>query len=169
MAPDIPQIVNVVNLYAVALDAQRYAMFDQVFTASVQVDFGGGVVLSDRATLVSAFQAIHAAFSATQHATSGHVVSFGHNEAKCLSYVHARFRRVIDGTDCLFDSTGWYDDRLVESGEGWRIAHRVSRMVSWTGDIRVMQAMGDAPAEFQLMSLAAEAGKGHIGFFGGSA
>lgn len=161
----IPDIVNVVNLYAAALDSQRYGLFEQVFTTDAQVDFGGGVGFPDRATLITAFDAIHAAFSATQHATSGHVVTFDDGGARCLSYVHARFRRVIDGTDCLFDSTGWYDDRLVETPEGWRIAHRASRMVSWTGDIRVMQAMGQAPADFPLASLFVEAREGRVAFF----
>lgn len=165
MGKSIADVVNVVNLYAAALDSQRYGLFEQVFTEDAKVDFGGGVVFPDRATLMAAFDTIHAAFSATQHATSGHVVLFDAGGAKCFSYVHARFRRMIDGVDCLFDSTGWYDDRLVETADGWRIALRASRMVSWTGNIRVMQAMEEASADFPLASLFVEAREGRVGFF----
>lgn len=38
------KISGVVNLYAVALDSQRYEILDAVFTPDVTVDFGGGFV-----------------------------------------------------------------------------------------------------------------------------
>src|SRR5262249_3827458 len=155
----------VVNLYAVALDAHRYELFEQIFTPDIRIDFGGGAAWSDRKTLQDGFKAIHAVFSATQHIVSGHAILQSGEGAHCLSYVHARFLRPIEGKLAVFDSTGWYDDALVRTDEGWRIKDRVSRMVSATGDHRVMQAMPGVDTDFQLLSLAGEADAGRVGFF----
>lgn len=164
---DYSQIVNVVNLYAVAVDSHRYDLFDRVFTDDIRCDFGGGpgAAFTDRETLASTFQQIHAVFAATQHITSGHAIHLSGDRAHCFSYVSARFRREVEGAgDCLFTSTGWYDDTLVRTAEGWRIKDRTSRMVSYGGDIRVMQVMPGVDTNYQLLSLFEEAAKGEIKF-----
>lgn len=165
-AEDFSQIVNIVNLYAVATDSHRYDLFEQIFTPDVRLDFGAGAALDGLDTLMTAYRAIHAVFSATQHMTSGHVVRVEGNEAYCFSYVAGRFRRTLDGGEGLFESTGWYDDTLVRTPQGWRIRERISRMVSHAGDIRVMQAMPDVDTNYILTSLFDEADAGRIAFFG---
>lgn len=162
---DLASVTNVINLYAMALDSHRYDLFEAVFTDDVRCDFGGGAAWSDRASLVAAFEQIHAAFSAHQHMVTGHTIVIDDDRARCLSYVNARFRRVVDGKDALFDSTGWYDDRLVRTAAGWRIDDRISRMVTAAGDAGVMQAMPDVDTAFSLLSLADEAQAGRIRFF----
>lgn len=159
------EIANVINLYAVAVDAHRYDLFDQVFSQDVRCDFGGGAAFTDRQTLSAVFAQIHAVFDATQHMTSGHAISLDGDQAHCLSYVTGRFRREIDGTSCVFETSGWYDDMLVRLPEGWRIKDRSSRMLSYTGDIRVMQAMPGVDTNYPLLALSAEAQAGRIGFF----
>lgn len=159
---DLSQIVNVVNLYAVATDSHRYDLFERVFTPDVRIDFGGGAAWTSREQLMQGFKAIHAVFSATQHIVSGHTSIVDGDEAHCVSYVHARFLRDIP--DGVFDSTGWYDDQLVRTAEGWRIKDRVSRMVSATGNHRVMQAMPDVDTNFNLLSLFGEAAEGRVRF-----
>lgn len=161
----LAEIVNVINLYAVAVDAHRYDLFDQVFTQDVRCDFGGGAAFDDRQTLSSVFAQIHAVFDATQHMTSGHAIRLDGDRAHCLSYVTGRFRRQIDGASCVFETSGWYDDMLVHTSEGWRVKERASRMVSYTGDIRVMQAMPGVDTNYTLLALFAEAQAGRIGFF----
>lgn len=162
---DLIQITNVLNLYAVALDSHRYDLFEKVFTPDVRIDFGGGAAWTSRAALESGFKAIHAVFAATQHIVSGHAIEVDGDRARSLSYVNARFMRDIDGKRAVFDSTGWYDDALIRTPEGWRIKDRVSRMVSATGEHRVMQAMPDVDTDFKLKSLAAEAEAGRVAFF----
>ncbi|PEQ13787.1 hypothetical protein B2G71_05600 [Novosphingobium sp. PC22D] len=163
-ADDISQIVNVVNLYAVATDSRRYELFRQVFTDTVHLDFGAGAAIDGLDTLISAYQDIHAGFSATQHMTSGHTVQVEGDEARAFSYVSARFRRELDDGEGLFTSTGWYDDVLVRTWHGWRISERASRMVSYAGDHRVMQAMPGVDTNYVLASLFQEADAGNIGF-----
>ena len=38
------------------------------------------------------------------------------------------------GDNPLWDGTGWYDDALVRTVDGWRITRRVCRITWWTGN-----------------------------------
>ena len=71
---DTTNIIGVVNLYALAVDTQRWDWFDRVFTPDIEVDFGGPAVWRDLASLKTAFAAIHSPFASTQHLTTNHVV-----------------------------------------------------------------------------------------------
>ena len=166
MADDIASIINVTNLYAVAVDSHRYDLFARVFSEDIHCDFGGGpgAAFTDLATLQAVFKDIHAVFSATQHMVQGHAVTVDGDRAHCFSYVSARVRRGLEEGEGVFESTGWYDDVLVRKPEGWRIARRVSRMVTYGGDIRVMQAMPGVDTNYALLSLAEEAAAGRIAF-----
>lgn len=166
MADDIASIINVTNLYAVAVDSHRYDLFAQVFAEDIHCDFGGGpgAAFTDLATLQAVFKDIHAVFSATQHMVLGHTVTVNGDAAHCFSYVSARFRRGLEDGEGVFESTGWYDDVLVRTADGWRIRERVSRMVTYGGDIRVMQAMPGVDTNYVLLSLAEEAAGGRIKF-----
>jgi hypothetical protein len=163
-ADDFSQIVNLVNLYAVATDSHRYELFEDIFTEDIHLDFGAGAALDGLAMLMTAYRDIHAVFSATQHMTSGHTVKVDGDEARCFSYVQGRFRRMLEDGEGLFESTGWYDDILVRTPRGWRIKTRISRMVSYQGDLKVMQAMPDVDTNYVLSSLFEEADAGSIAF-----
>ena len=163
-AGDIAEIVNTLNLYAVALDSHRYGLFEQVFTEDVTVDFGAGAAFTGLKTLQAGFEMVHAGFASTQHITSGHVVCQEGQEAFAGSYVRAIFQRPVDGAKAVFDTTGWYDDILVRTPEGWRVRSWVSRMVSARGDAQVMQTIQGAPAKYDVFSLAGEADADRVDF-----
>lgn len=163
---DISGVINVVNLYAAALDTQQWALFDQVFTPDAETDFGGPAPWPDLASLKRDFAAIHAPFDATQHVTTNHQVVVDGDAAHCLSYVHGRFIRQIPDGGNMFESGGWYDDRLVRTAAGWRIRRRTCRMVWWSGEPRVLQTTPDVPVDPQLLSLKAEAAAGRIAWLG---
>jgi hypothetical protein len=62
----------------------------------------------------------------------------------------------------MFESTGWYDDRLVRTDQGWRIAQRVCRMVWWGGNPRVLETVEGVKVEHALNSLRSEARAGRL-------
>jgi len=161
-AAEIAAIVNVVNLYPVAVDTQSWQLFDHVFTEDAHVDFGAPAVWNDLPSLKAAFDMIHAPFAATQHATRGHHVAVDGDRATCLSYVLGRFIRDVPGGN-MFESAGWYDDALVRTAAGWRISRRVCRMLWWGGNPAVLQTSPDVPVEPVLDSLVAEGKAGRIG------
>jgi SnoaL-like domain len=159
-------VVNTINLYAMALDSRQWVLFDKVFTPDVTADFGGGASWSDLAAFKRDFEMIHTPFDATQHITSGHVVSIRADGARCLSYVHGFFMRAAADGGGLFESTGWYDDALVKTADGWRIKNRLCKMVRWSGNPKVMQMSPDMPFDPALSRLYVETSAGRVGFFG---
>lgn len=160
---DISAIVNLVNLYAVAVDTQEWRLLDRIFTEDATTDFGGGAAFAGLPTIKQAFAAIHEPFGATQHVTTNHQVVIDGSEASCLSYVHGRFIRDVGDGGNMFESTGWYDDKLVRTAGGWRIALRNCRTVWWGGNPAVLQTTPDVHVETALNSLRAEARAGRLG------
>jgi hypothetical protein len=161
-AGDIIDIINVINLYPVAVDTRQWDLFDRIFTPDVHTSFGGPAAWNDLAALKRDFAIVHAPFSATMHVTTNHQVLVKDDVATCLSYVHGRFIRQLPEGGSLFESAGWYDDALVRSAAGWRIRNRSCRTVWAAGNPVVLQTMPGITGEQKLDSLSAEAAAGHI-------
>jgi len=161
-AQDITAIVNVINLYPVAVDTQQWKLFDRVFTGDASTDFGGGAIFLGLGLIKQAFAAIHEPFEATQHITTNHQVVVDGDTASCLSYVHGRFIRQVPNGGNLFELTGWYDDQLVRGTDGWRIRIRNCRTVWWGGNPAVLQTTPDVHVETVLKSLRTEARTGNV-------
>ena len=162
---DALEVLGVVNLYALMVDSQQWDLFDQVFCPDVMADFGGGAVWNDRETFKRDFVAVHTPFEATQHVTTNHVIRVDGDRAHCVSYVHGRFIRTVEGGN-LFESTGWYDDLLIKTGDGWRIKERVCRSVWASGNSRVMETLPGISGEPALHSLKDEAAAGAVKLVG---
>lgn len=165
---EIAEIINVINLYPIAVDSLRWDLFDDVFTPDIHADFGGPARWDGLDALKEAFAMIHAPFHATQHATQGHHVRIDGERASCLSYVHGRFIRAVGNDapgsgDSLFASGGWYDDALVRTAAGWRISRRVCRSVWWEGNPKVMETAPGISFEAALDSLQVEVAAGRVG------
>jgi hypothetical protein len=154
---EIVEIINVINLYPVAVDAQRWELFDLIFTADAQTSFGGPAGWTDLASLKRDFAAIHEPFEATLHFTSNHQVVVDGDTASCISYVRGQFIRDVGEGGNMFESTGWYDDHLVRTPAGWRIRHRECRSVWAGGNPRVLNTQPGMTGEQQMDSLAREA------------
>jgi hypothetical protein len=159
-------VVDVINRYAFAVDTQRWELFDQIFTADVEADFGPGIHWRDLVSLKRDFIAIHSPFKSTQHVTTNHVIDVKGDTAHCVSYVHGHFFREVPGGN-MFESGGWYDDRLALTDAGWRISHRTCRMTWWGGNPKVLETMQGVKVEHALNSLREEAEGGRILFLKG--
>ena len=149
---DVGEVISVVNLYAIAVDTQRWHLLDRVFTADVEADFGGGHRWQNRDSLKRDFEMFHAGFLATLHTTTNHEAVVAGTRANCISYVHGRFFSQGSGGRTMTESGGWYDDELIREQDEWRISRRVCRVV-WTGA---------NSAEMELFSLRSEAEAGRI-------
>jgi hypothetical protein len=156
-------VINTINLYAFVVDSQQWDLFDQVFTDDVTADFGGGAVWQDLEAFKRDFIAIHTPFDSTQHITTNHVVRINGDEASAVTYVYGRFLRDVEGGN-LFESTGWYDDKLVRTDAGWRIKERVCRSVWSGGNPRVMETIPGMTGEGPTHALKTEAAGGEVAF-----
>ena len=158
------QIIQVVNLYGLAVDTQRWDLFDQVFTEHVDADFGPGVHWTDLARFKADFAAFHDPFDATQHVMTNHNVRVQGEVAHALTYGAWRLVRKAAVGGPLWDGTGWYDDELVLGHAGWRIRKRVCRVVWWTGNPRVKETLPGVVFEDIRDALRSEGAAGRLGF-----
>lgn len=167
MAIERDEIVDKLNLYALAVDTQRWDLFDRVFTEHCGVDFGTNSRWTERERFKADFAAYHAPFDATQHVMSNHQVSFEGEHAWSLVYGNWRLVRhaaSASGEGALWEGSGWYDDHWVRTHGGWRIQKRVCRVIWSTGNDRVRETMPGVTFGDANCSLRQEASESRIGF-----
>ena len=132
---DKAEIVEILNLYGFALDAHQWDLFDRIFTEDITADFGpAGATWSGLADFKRSFAEFHNRLDSHQHTMMGHLVHIDGDAAHAFSYgVWLLIREGAEGGP-NWQGTGWYDDELVRTSEGWRIQRRVCRLQSWTGN-----------------------------------
>ena len=157
-------IVEVINLYGLAMDTQRWHLFDRIFTEDCDADYGATSHWTDRASFKSDFGSFHELFDATQHAMTNHLVTVDGDTAAAHTYGSWRLVRHAAGDPPVWDGTGYYDDQLVRTTDGWRIAKRVCRVVFWTGNPKVQTPMEDIEFQLDLVSLKDEEKGGRLNF-----
>ena len=134
---DVPDIVALTHAYCWALDTHAWDELDDVFAPGATADLGGDCVGLD--AIKERVASVLLRLRASQHTVSTHQVRLEGDRATCRCYLHAQHVRDIDGVEAQFIVGGRYDDELVRTPAGWRIARR-SLAVIWThGDPRVLQ------------------------------
>ncbi len=161
---DHNDIIQKLNLYGFAVDAQSWDLFDQVFTDYVDADFGGSAQWSDLAQFKADFAAFHAPFDATQHVMTNHQVQVAGDIAHSFTYGAWRLIRHAAGDEPLWDGTGWYDDEWIRTQTSWRIKKRVCRVVWSTGNDRVKETIPGVAFEKVYDSLRDEGAAGRLSF-----
>lgn len=161
---DREEIVNKLNLYALAVDCQDWDLFDRIFVQHCEADYGSAAHWHDLASFKADFAAFHAAFDATQHIMANHQVEVVGDRAFSMTYGTWRLvRRAADG-DPLWDGSGWYDDEWVRAAGRWHIRKRVCRVIWHTGNDAVRQLGADTEFRDERTSLRHEAEAGRIMF-----
>jgi hypothetical protein len=161
---DITAIIQIVNLYGFAVDTQRWDLFDRIFTKDVEADFSATAHWTDLESFKRDFAAFHDPFDSTQHVMSSHLVHVEDDTAQAFTYGSWRLvRKAVDGAP-LWDGTGWYEDDLVRTAQGWRIRHRTCRIVWWTGDPFVNETIPGVKFELATTVLRREADAGRCRF-----
>ncbi len=133
------QIDDLLTRYTVAIDTKDWALLDSCFTPDARVDYtqsGGtkGAYPEVRQWLEKAL----APFPMTMHFISNTVVKFGkgNSEATARTYVlNPMGFQNPDGSLHLFTVGAYYNDVLVRTDEGWRIAERVEEQAFLDGSL----------------------------------
>jgi SnoaL-like domain len=94
---DIVAITQLVNLYGLAVDSQRWQLFDRIFAADVDADYGPTSRWTDREQFKSEFAAFHDPFDCTQYTMSTHVVHVDGDRAH--SFCNGSWRLVRNAAD----------------------------------------------------------------------
>jgi 3-phenylpropionate/cinnamic acid dioxygenase small subunit len=124
-------IAEVLVRYATSIDRRDWDLFRSCFASDCVADYG------DIGTWESADAITH--FMVTAHAGMGHTmhrisniaidVEGGGDRAVARCYLDGMLMAADGGTG--FNPVGFYDDELVKTLDGWRIAHRTFAMVTF--------------------------------------
>src|SRR4051812_19730286 len=128
MSDDRERIIDVLNLYGLAVDTRRWDLFDLIFTEDVVADYTNGYAngrhWTDLASFKVGFEAAHAPLHHTQHAMSNHLVRVRGETAVAFTYVNWRLVRRSDDGDDVQQGAACYDDSLRRVEDRWLIARR---------------------------------------------
>lgn len=127
------EIVDLINLYALAIDTKSWGWFDRVFTPNVVADFPGRRWIGLQ-QWTSDFAGFHEPFAATQHQMNVMRVTMRDNGLDVLTYGSWLLAPTLDGDRSThLRGQGWYEDRVVQTPDGWRISARTCRMIATEG------------------------------------
>jgi 3-phenylpropionate/cinnamic acid dioxygenase small subunit len=127
---DRQDISDLLVRYASGIDRRDWPLFRTVFAEDCQLDYGE----------IGAWNGIDAVaeFMEKVHATAGHTMHRLSNIAVTLDGGRAQARTYIDGLIMAagnrsgVNAIGFYDDEIVRTSEGWRIARRKYTQVRLT-------------------------------------
>lgn len=115
-------ITDVLLRYATGIDRRDWELFRTCFTADVVADYEG-IATWRGVDEITAFMAeVHAGMGHTLHSLSNMAIDVRGDTATARTYV--------DNTNMMPDgrsgthAIGYYDDELVRTDDGWRIARR---------------------------------------------
>ncbi len=110
--------------YATALDNRDWSLLEQCFVDDAKVTYLNSPPLEGREAVLEYCRTALARFELTQHMVSNVTVVLGDQTAEATSYVRAEHVMHRDDERCRWTLGGRYEDRLVQTGQGWRIAER---------------------------------------------
>ncbi len=127
---DRQQIIDLAIAYTWALDTKQLDELDQVFAEDAVGDLRG-VVCNGRDEIKARIGGAVLRLDATQHLVANHQVAVDGDRAthRC----HLQSQHVLAGCDGgeNYIVGGYYQDQLVRTADGWRIAHRLMQQ-TWT-------------------------------------
>ncbi len=131
-------IVDLTHAYCWALDTHQWDDLRQVFLPDAHAVLGGSDLLGIDA-IIARVQLALTPLDDSQHMVSTHQISVDGDRATSRCYLHAQHVRhgAVGGSNYIV--AGRYEDNLVRTTEGWRIADR-SLIVMWTeGNVEVVR------------------------------
>jgi hypothetical protein len=119
---DCQDISELLVRYATGIDRRDWPLFRTVFTDDCELDYGE----------IGAWQGVDAVteFMDKTHAMAGHTLHRLTNQAITVDGDHGSARTYIDAVIMFGDNQsgvnawGFYDDEVVRTADGWRIARR---------------------------------------------
>ncbi len=126
LAADVTEIIQVTNRYCFAIDAHEWdTLRTSVFLPDAVCDFGSHLGVREGVDgIIDAIATALTPLDGSQHLVGSHVVDVDGDTATCRCYLHGQHIRHDVGGDPHFIVALTYDDELVRTADGWRIARR---------------------------------------------
>jgi hypothetical protein len=122
---DRQAIMDLAVAYTWALDRREFENLRQVFTPAGVADYNGRIFAGVDAIITKVAAAL-TPLDASQHLVGNHQVTIAPDGATAAARCYFQAQHVRRGTPGgdNFIIAGRYDDQLVRTADGWRIAHR---------------------------------------------
>lgn len=120
-------VSEVLVRYATAVDTRDWALFRTCFTDDCHADYGDVGSWQNREEFTAFWEQVHSMCGNSLHRITNQVVTAHDKGVAARSYVDALvlFPDNQNGTR----AAGYYDDELVRTDDGWRIARRRYTMI----------------------------------------
>ena len=128
MDADKERIAEVLIRYATGIDFKDWALLRTCWTEDVDVDYGEVGRYSGADAITGLMEQLHDAMGPTYHRLSNFAIAVDGDRATARSYVHAVLQAIPEDAASWVEALGHYDDELVRTPEGWRIAKRTTQI-----------------------------------------
>jgi 3-phenylpropionate/cinnamic acid dioxygenase small subunit len=129
-------ITDVLVRYATGIDRRDWPLFRTVFTDDCELDYGEIGRWTGIDAVTDFMEQSHAMAGHTLHRLTNHAIAIDGDTASGRTYIDAL---IMSGDNTSgVNAVGYYDDDLVRTPAGWRIARRRFTVV------RVVQVGGEA-------------------------
>lgn len=115
-------ILDVLARYATGIDRRDWPLFRTVFTDDCELDYGEIGAWKGVDAVADFMEKTHAMAGHTLHRLTNQVVTVDGDSAQARTYVDALI--MVGNNNSGVNGIGYYDDELVRTHAGWRIARR---------------------------------------------
>jgi hypothetical protein len=119
---DRQDIADVLLRYATGIDRRDWPLFRTVFTDDCQLDYGEVGSWKGVDAITEFMQQAHAMAGHTMHRLTNQVITVDGDKAQSRTYVDALI--MLGDNNSGVNAAGFYDDDLVRTADGWRVAGR---------------------------------------------
>lgn len=128
---DVQDIHDLLVRYATGIDRRDWALFRTVFTPDCELDYGEIGQWHDIDAVTGFMDRIHLGYRYTLHRMTNMVITVNGDRAEARTYVDAL---IVTADMSGVNAIGYYDDDVVRTDDGWRIARRRLTKV-WEGPV----------------------------------
>lgn len=119
---DRQDISELLVRYATGIDRRDWALFRTVFTDDCELDYGEIGAWKGVDAVAQFMEQVHAPAGHTMHRLSNQAITVDGDTAVARTYVDALI--MIGDNSNGVNGIGFYDDEIIRTVDGWRIARR---------------------------------------------
>jgi 3-phenylpropionate/cinnamic acid dioxygenase small subunit len=119
---DRQDIAEVLLRYATGIDRRDWALFRTAFTDDCELDYGEIGTWNGVDAVTKFMDEAHAMAGQTMHRLTNQAITVDGDRADARTYVDGLI--MAADNDSGVNAVGVYDDELVRTSDGWRIARR---------------------------------------------
>jgi uncharacterized protein (TIGR02246 family) len=127
---DRQDISDVLVRYATGIDRRDWPLFRTVFTDDCELDYGEIGVWKGVDAVTDFMEHVHALAGHTMHRLSNQAITVEGDKAAARTYIDGLI--MAGDNKSGVNAIGFYDDEIVRTDAGWRIARRRATIVRLT-------------------------------------